>query len=193
MTDGWDAGFSDQDPPGGVTRPEPERPTLLIVDDADLKASLTGGLVNTFAKQPSGPPFRLLLLARHVGTWWQQLNVDTDYLAKALAADTLSLQAGQLSPDEQRNHHEAACAAFAAQLGHPASPIPAPLGEISPLPGDNFANPLLVHMNALLTVLGDTPAITADTTDTSPASNRREEILERILGRERRRWGPIHS
>jgi len=46
-------------------------------------------------------------------------------------------------------------------------------------------------MNALLTTLGDTTAVTAGTAKTSLVSGRREQVLERILSRERRRWEPI--
>jgi hypothetical protein len=188
IRDGWDAGFSDQDAPDGATRLELDRPTLVIVDDADLKVTLVGSLVTTLAAQSGGPRFRLLLLARHLGAWWAQLNTITQYLAEDLAADTLALQEGQLSPDEQRNHHNAACEAFGAQLENPASQTPTTPGATLALPGDHFANPLLVHMNALLTVLGDTAAITADT---SAVSSRRARVLRRILDRERRRWEPV--
>ena len=187
IRDGWDAGFSDQDAPDGATRLELDRPTLVIVDDADLKVTLAGSLVTTLATQSGGPRFRLLLLARHLGAWWAQLNTITQYLAEDLAADTLALQAGQLLPDEQRSHHDAAYEAFGAQLESPASETSTTPGATLPLSGDDFANPLLVHMNALLTVLGDATAITADT---NPAS-RRARVLRRILDRERRRWEPV--
>ena len=116
MTDGWDAGFSDSGSPGGATHLEPERPTLLIVDEADSDVMLVSSLIATFATQPGGPPFRLLLLARQKGAWWQQLNRRTQDLAEDLAAETIALQAGELGPDEQQRHYEIACAAFAAQL-----------------------------------------------------------------------------
>jgi hypothetical protein len=163
---------------------------LLIVDDTDLKVALVGSLVTTLAAQSSGPPSRLLLLARHMGAWWQQVNRSTGYLAEDFAADTILLQAGHLSAEEQRSHHAAACAAFAAQLGHREGQNPTTGSAPWPLPGEDFANPLLVHMNALLTTLGNTPVVTAGTTKTSPVGSRREQVLERILGRERRRWEP---
>jgi tetratricopeptide (TPR) repeat protein len=191
VTDGWDAGSSDQDSPEGATRLEPDRPMLLIVDDADLKVALVGSLVTTLAAQPSGPPSRLLLLARHMGAWWQQVNRSTGYLAEDFAADIMPLEAGHLSAEEQRSHHATACAAFAAQLGHPESQNPTTPSASSPLLGEDFSNPLLVHMNALLTVLGNTAVVTAGTIKTSPVSSRREQVLERILGRERRRWEAV--
>ena len=191
MTDGWDAGFSDPDAPDGATHLEPERPTLLVVDDADLNAALVSGLIRTLATQPSGPPSRLLLLARHVGRWWEQLNMNTEDLADDFADDTLPLQAGQLSPDDQRSHHEEACAAFAAQLERPASGTSTAQDASPLLVGDDFANPLLVHMNALLTVLGDITGMTADAKGAGPATSRREQVLHRILRHEQGRWKPI--
>ena len=81
MRDGWHTGFSDKDAPDGATRLEPDRSMLLIVDDADLEINLVSGLITTLADHPSMPPSRLLLLARHMGAWWQQLNSSTRYLA----------------------------------------------------------------------------------------------------------------
>jgi Tetratricopeptide repeat len=194
ITDGWEAGFSDADVPGGATRLEAERPTLLIVDDADLKVALVSDLVTTLANQPSGPPFRLLLVARHMqasyGAWWQQVSSNTAGLSEDFAAEAVTFEAGQLSPDEQLLHHRAACAAFTAQLERPASRALAALGDSSPRPANDFVSPLLVHMNALLTVLGDR-AVGADTTAVSPVGSPRERVLQRILDRERRRWEPL--
>ena len=191
MRDGWDAGFADKNSPGGATRLEPERPMLLIVNDADVNVELASGLVTTLANQVSAPPSRLLLVARHVGAWWQQLNTRTDYLAQDFAADALPLQAGQLSPDEQRHHYDAACAAFGAHLGRPVTQLPVAPDGTPPLPGDDFVNPLLVHMYALLMVLGEDAALTTKSAQAGSADSHREEMLKRILGRERRRWDSV--
>jgi CheY-like chemotaxis protein len=188
MADGWDAGFSDPEAPGGVTRLEHERSTLLIVDDAESNVSLVSGLVTTLAEQSGGPPFRLILLARHPGAWWQQLNTNTEGLAEDFAGPHLALHAGRLWPDEQRRHFEAAFAAFAAQLERPQSGIPTSLGNGLPWLGEDMASPLVVHMYALLTVLGDTGGAIADA---SAAKSARERMLRRMLDGERRRWQPL--
>jgi hypothetical protein len=59
---GWDAGFADFTGPGGPVQSELDRPTLIVIDDADLYASQIAGLIRTVGY--GGVPVRLLLLAR---------------------------------------------------------------------------------------------------------------------------------
>jgi hypothetical protein len=61
---GWQAGFADPKAPGGRAQLEFDRPTLLVIDDADLNVPLLADLVRTVSYWPPGtPPVRLLLLA----------------------------------------------------------------------------------------------------------------------------------
>ena len=79
---GWQAGFADPKAPGGRAQLEFDRPTLLVIDDADLNVTLLADLVRTVGYWPPGtPPVRLLLLARHTTGWWDTLNQRTDQLA----------------------------------------------------------------------------------------------------------------
>ena len=173
---GWQTGFADPKAPGGRAQLEFDRPTLLVIDDADLNVPLLTDLVRTVSYWPPGTPaVRLLLLARHTTIWWDTLNRNTDHAAGALADSTLELHDGQLTPASRTDQHTRALTAFAAHLPHPVTSA----GPVS-LADPAFANPLLVHMQALLTVCG------AQVPATSHAI--REQILNAVLDRERKRW-----
>ena len=148
----------------------------MVVDDADLNVTLLADLVRTVSYWPPGtPPVRLLLLARHTTGWWDTLNQRTGQLASELADPTLELHDGELAPAVRAEHHTRALTAFAAHLPDPVTPA-GPVGLADPA----FANPLLVHMHALLTVCGAQVPTTGDAI--------RERILDAVLGRERDRW-----
>jgi tetratricopeptide (TPR) repeat protein len=173
---GWQAGFADPKAPGGQAQLDFDRPTLLVIDDADLNVTLLADLVRTVSYWPPGtPPVRLLLLARHTTGWWDTLNQRTGQLADELADPTLELQDGELTPAGRAEHHARALTAFAAHLPDPV----APAGPVS-LADPAFANPLLVHMHALLTVCGAQVPTTGDAVS--------ERILDAVLDRERDRW-----
>jgi Tetratricopeptide repeat len=173
---GWQAGFADPKAPGGRAQLEFDRPTLLVVDDADLHVPLLADLVRTVDNWPPGtPPVRLLLLARHTTIWWDTLNRNTDRAAAALADSALELRDGELTPADRAEQHTRALTAFAAYLPDPVTPT-GPVRLTDPA----FANPLLVHMHALLTVCGAQVPATGDAI--------RERILDAVLDRERDRW-----
>ena len=173
---GWQAGFADPKAPGGRAQLEFDRPTLVVVDDADLNVTLLADLVRTVSDWPPGtPPTRLLLLARHTTGWWDTLNQRTGQLAGELADPTLELHNGELTPAGRAEHHTRALTAFAAHLPDPVTPA-GPVRLADPA----FANPLLVHMHALLTVGGAQVPATGDAI--------RERILDAVLDRERDHW-----
>ena len=172
---GWQAGFADPKAPGGRTQLAFDQPTLLVIDDADLDVPLLAGLLRAVSSWPPGASVRLLLLARHTTRWWDSLNEATGQLADELADPTLELHDGELTPDGRTDHHTLALTAFAAYLPDPVTPA-GPVRLADPA----FANPLLVHMHALLTVCGAQVPATGDAI--------RERILDAVLGRERKRW-----
>jgi hypothetical protein len=68
---GWQAGLADPRAPGGRPELTFDRPTLLVVDDADLHVDLLEALVRTVEQEAlDTPPLRLLLLSRHTVGWW---------------------------------------------------------------------------------------------------------------------------
>jgi tetratricopeptide (TPR) repeat protein len=175
---GWQAGFADPMAPGGQAQLEFDLPTLLIVEDADLNVTLLADLVRVVGYWPSGaPPVRLLLLARHTTGWWDTLNRRTDRLVAELADPPLTLSDGGLTPSDRTQHHTRAISAFHAHVPDAVAPV----GQPPPLLADPaFANPLLVHMHALLTVFGAQIPI--------PGTDVRNQVLDGILDRERDRW-----
>jgi hypothetical protein len=173
---GWQAGFADPRAPGGRAQLAFDRPTLLVVDDADLNAALLADLVSTVSYWPPGtPPLRLLLLARHTAGWWDTLNQRTGQVARELADPALELRDGELTHASRADHHAGALAAFGAYLPDPVTPA-----KRVGLADAAFANPLLVHMHALLTVCGAQVPTTGEAV--------RERILDAVLDRERDRW-----
>jgi tetratricopeptide (TPR) repeat protein len=178
MGKGWQVGFADPDAPGGQVQLEFDRPTLLVVDDADLKVELLADLIRAVGYwSADAPPVRLLLLARHTTGWWDKLNQRTDHLAAELADSELTLHDGSLASAARAEHHMRALTAFAGQVTEASAPVDQP----PPVLDDPaFANPLVVHMHALLTVCAAwIPTI---------GSAVRERILDAVLDRERRRW-----
>jgi tetratricopeptide (TPR) repeat protein len=175
---GWLAGFADPKPPGDQVQLDFERPTLLVVDDADLNVPLLADLIRAVGYwSPDTPPFRLLLLARHTTGWWDTLNQRTDRLAAELADPALMLHDGELTVGDRAEHHARALTAFATFVRDSATSV----GHTPALLADPvFANPLLVHMHALLTVSGAQVPVTGEAL--------RERILDAVLDRERGRW-----
>ena len=173
---GWQAGFADPKAPGGRAQLAFDRPTLLIIDDADLNVPLLADLVRAVSYWPPGaPPVRLLLLARHTVGWWDTLNQTADQLAGELADPALELYDGELTPADRAEQHGRALIAFAAHLPDPVTAA-GPVRLADPA----FANPLLVHMHALLTVCGAQVPTAGEAV--------RERILDAVLDRERGRW-----
>jgi tetratricopeptide (TPR) repeat protein len=173
---GWDAGFADPSTPNGQTQLGFERATLLVVDNADLQVQLSTAILTRLAAQPHRPPLRLLLLARFQGAWWEQLTTQTDGLAEDYATPPRTLEAGALTLEEREQHRDTAGAVFAAQLPGDHATV-----EVPTLTDPTFANPLLVHMSVLLSLLGQ-PVTNAS------GGSPRTRLLQRLLDRESKRW-----
>jgi hypothetical protein len=70
---GWDAGLADDTRRDGTATDRLARPTLLVVNDADLRTGLIAALVDYLRQDDAGPQVALLLLARAAGDWWDRL------------------------------------------------------------------------------------------------------------------------
>src|SRR5438034_1210297 len=70
---GWDAGLADDRHRDGAATTRLQWPTLLVIDDADLRTGLISALVDCLRFDDVGPEIRLLLLARATGAWWDRL------------------------------------------------------------------------------------------------------------------------
>ena len=171
---GWDAGLADDQRRDGAATDRLQRPTLLVVDDADLRTGLIAALVDYLRWDDAGPPVGLLLLARAAGDWWDRL-VRQQELADAYTV--LDLDRHPVPLADRAEHFRRASAAFAAYGGPGAQPAdPPPAAELA---DPAYAEPLLIHIAALLRTV-DMPATprrraragTAPRATTSPRASR---------------------
>ena len=129
-----------------------QRPTLLVVDDADLRTGLISALVDYLRWDDAGPPVGLLLLARAAGDWWDRL-VRQQELAERLhgpgpgPASRPAGRPGRALPPRQRRVRR-----LRRPGAQPADPPPA-----AELADPAYAEPLLIHIAALLRTV-DMPA-----------------------------------
>ena len=195
---GWDAGLADDQRRDGTPTDRLQRPTLLVVDDADLRTGLISALVGYLRWDDAGPPVRLLLLARAAGTWWDRLVRQQDLDG---ACTVLDLDRHPVPPADRAEHFRRASTAFAAYRD-PGAP-PADLLPPSGLNDPAYAEPLLIQIAALLCTV-DTPA----TPPTGPGGERaassdsgavksglpvRQTLLQALCERERTRWYQLGS
>jgi len=96
--------------------------------------------------------------ARHAtdtSHWWEQLADATGHTVTEFVDVRIRLAEHQLDPAGRRQHAEQATRAYAERLGVRDYQVP----DVS---GEDFANPLLIHVAALIAVRGeairDTPA-----------------------------------
>jgi hypothetical protein len=87
LTAGWDAGLADDQRRDGTPADRLQRPTLLVIDEADLRTGLIAALVGYLRWDEAGPPVRLLLLARAAGTWWDRLVRQQDLAGACTVLD----------------------------------------------------------------------------------------------------------
>ena len=195
LVNGWDAGMADDQRQDGTAMNRLQRPTLLVVDDADLRTGLIVALVEYLRWDDAGPPVNLLLLARAAGPWWDRLIRQQDLTG---ACTVLDLDRHPVPPTSRAEHFARASTAFAGAYSgpaaHPASPPPAAARLDDPA----YAEPLLIHIAALLRTLGTSPAPPptspreAIPDEDMPADHTgrlvRQRLLRALCERERIRW-----
>ncbi|MFF3002242.1 tetratricopeptide repeat protein [Kitasatospora sp. NPDC057940] len=169
------------------------RPLLVVLDYAETRPEQLGALVEAAAEHPGTSPFKLLLLARTAGDWWQQAQVESRQAEELLAtARTRRLTPLEDDPDRRTGHYRDAAHALATALptvpdmaGHDWTAAAAAL--VPPLQlarDDTYGNALTLHMTALADLL--------DTARTEPADRTGDEdvqdVEDRLLGHEARYW-----
>jgi Tetratricopeptide repeat len=191
---GWDAGLADDHRRNGTATDRLARPTLLVIDDADLRTGLISALVEYLRWDDAGPPVGLLLLARAAGEWWDRLVRQLELVG---ASTILDLDRHPVPPADRAEHFRRASAAFAAYGvpgTRPTDPPPA-AGLADPA----YAEPLLIHIAALLRTVGmpATAAPQGPSADRAPDSAIaasqpgvpvRQRLLRALCERERSRW-----
>jgi tetratricopeptide (TPR) repeat protein len=188
----WDAGLADDLRRSGTPRDRLQRPTLLVVDDADLRTGLISALIDYRRWDKDGPPIRLLLLARAAGAWWERL-VRQQGLGSAYTV--LDLDRHPVPLTDRAEHFRRASIAFAAYGGPGAQPVaPPPSAELD---DPAYAEPLLIQIAALLRTAdisataapgaGERRALGEDlNVDQGPSV--RQGLLRALCERERTRW-----
>jgi len=192
---GWDAGLADDQRRVGAATDRLQRPTLLVVDDADLRTGLIAALVGYLRWDDAGPPMGLLLLARATGAWWDRM---VRQLELAEACTILDLDRHPVPPNDRAEHFRRASAAFAAYGGPGAGSADPP--SAAELADPAYADPLLIHIAALLRTV-DTPATPSPpgpSRDHAPGDDitagqpgppvRQQQLLRALCERERTRW-----
>ena len=166
---GWDAGLADDQSRDGAATDRLARPTLLVIDDADLRTGLISALVDYLRRDDAGPPAGLLLLARAAGDWWDRL-VRQQELADAYTI--LDLDRQPVPPAARAEHFCRASTAFAAYGGPGARPADPP--SAPELADPAYADPLLIHIAALLRTVDTaaTPLPAGPGQDRAPAGGR---------------------
>ena len=191
---GWDAGLADDRRLDGVATDRLQRPTLLVIDNADLRTSLISALIDYLRWDEAGPPVRLLLLARAAEGWWHKLvrqqELDDSYTI-------LDLNNYPVALSDRAEHFRRASIAFADHGLPDAQPITPP--PSSELVNPAYDEPLLIHIAALLRTVGTSatsfPAnkgedrnSAKDISATEPDSSVRQRLLRALCERERARW-----
>ena len=190
---GWDAGLADDTRRDGLATDRLARPTLLVVDDADLRTGLIAALVEYLRWDEAGPPVGLLLLARAAGAWWDRL-VRQQELADACTIVDLDRHPVPLAG--RAEHFTSASSAFAAYAGLGARAVGPPSAD--ELADPAYAEPLLIHIAALLATVDllATPPPTGPDSNRPPGDNTtagqpepvRQWLLRALCERERTRW-----
>lgn len=180
---GWTAGFVPAELPTQVISQAGELrvPILLVVGDAERRATQLAGLAAALVARPAGTAkVRLLLLARAAGGWQQELlRRPAEAVPTELPHTTLS----SLVPDARQRRGEFAQAlkAFGAALGRPTAGAVVPLD----LSDRHYGQVLAVHAAALAAVLDGTEPEVAQSADPLTAA---QDPVARVLAHERRYW-----
>ncbi|WP_189275265.1 tetratricopeptide repeat protein [Kitasatospora griseola] len=166
------------------------RPLLIVLDYAEHRTAQLAALVAAAAAHRGPTAFKLLLLARTDGDWWQQAVTADDTAQDHLEyAPARRLDPLQDEPADRPAAYRAALDALAAALpfveGQSGPDWPAVAATLPIAPGldqPGYGNALTLQMAALADLL--------DTTGTAEFDGRpgAAAVEDRLLGHERRYW-----
>lgn len=174
----WDVGFLDH---VAAAEASPERldellhprlPRLIVIDQAESRRDQVRAVLKRAVHKHSGPPVRVVLLARSAGDWWTELLDKHPAFAELLGSGAEPHRLAPLAPgpEQRRRSYEKAVQAFARALDRPV-----PRHQRSRFADPGLSQALFLHLAALLDVLGDPGA--------PPA-----ELTRRMLGYEQLYW-----
>ncbi|MEU1403430.1 tetratricopeptide repeat protein [Streptomyces sp. NPDC005728] len=157
-------------------------PVLLVIDYAETRVDQINSLLDRLCRRPSGVPFKVLLIARAVGQWWEEVSSGSPEAVDVAAATRRWSISGTASLGVDRD------AAFRSAVVDLSRGVAA-LGPAADAPEEPLALPsqdswrrppgtvLEIHMAALASILASThPRSTA----TMPQ--------ETLLGHEAKYW-----
>ncbi|MFE2722451.1 tetratricopeptide repeat protein [Kitasatospora sp. NPDC059327] len=169
------------------------RRVLVVLDYAENRLDQLALLLEAACRRDE--PFKVLLLARTAGDWWEQARRHTRLMEDLLGTyPPVALPPLAEEPGARPALYRAAADAFAARMGGPWPAVAAGLPEPD-LDHPGFANTLTLHMTALADLLDAGPA--GEPRPPVPATRlirRREnpeDVESRLLGHENRYWGHV--
>ncbi|WP_284197641.1 glycosyltransferase, partial [Chitinimonas prasina] len=153
-----------------------KQPVCLVIDYAETRQQELLKLLKTLLKASLNHPFRIVLLARDGGEWWDLL-AGKDAECEALLGGRATTGPYTLpklhdSQASRLSAYRRAMAAFAERLATPE------LLAIPHLADDHFGHPLYVQMVALLALHGEQPGSA-------------EAVARALIGHERRYWQKV--
>ncbi|MFE9327635.1 tetratricopeptide repeat protein [Nocardia sp. NPDC052278] len=189
--DGWAVLWLNVHATGDQLRPvrHVSVPLLVVVDYAETRTGQLVEMFNALAARASGPVVKVLLLARVVGDWWEQVAAGSESAADAVGAVRITtLEPLDATQQARENTYLAAVHAFSDTLPHLDSTCPtdtdwsaaAAAVVNGPLPVFGWNTTALgVQMYALVALL--------DATAPTPSPGGRS-LEDRVLIHERRYW-----
>jgi len=177
---GWLAGTVSEDSGSEVfTRiARIQTPLLLVVDYAEAQTGSLVALAKVFTRRSVDARVRLLLLARSVGEWLQELHDHSDDRVAGLFLGAVEQQLVPLARGVADRHAE-----FVRALSAMASRLDRLMEHIDPPPGidtNRFERALDIHAAALAGLL--------DESAQGEGSDPRWDPVARVLHHERRYW-----
>ncbi|MFI5527527.1 tetratricopeptide repeat protein [Kitasatospora sp. NPDC051853] len=170
------------------------RPLLVVLDYAETRPEELAALVEAATEHPGRSPFKLLLLARTDGDWWDQARTATRQ-AGARLGTARTHRLGPLEDDAGRRaaHYRRAARALATALplvpglaDHDWTAAAATLTPPRDLGQDAYGNALTLHMTALADLLDTKSRITP--TGLSRKGLDARDVEDRLLDHEDRYW-----
>ncbi|SDR05130.1 AAA ATPase domain-containing protein [Thermostaphylospora chromogena] len=155
---------------------DPRRPVLIVVDYAETRTGLAG-LLHAVAAD-AGRRVRVLLLARSAGEWWRQLGAESARVRQMVAqAGTGITLADRVTAGKSDRELVAEAVPYFAEALH----VPVPRQFAVEL-GEGPHRILDLHAAALVVVLRSAQP------DAGRVTVKVEDVLEELLGHERRYW-----
>ncbi|MEU0924532.1 tetratricopeptide repeat protein [Streptomyces malaysiensis] len=164
-------------------------PLMVIIDYAETRTPQLTTLLEAAAQHTTDSAFKVLLLARAAGDWWNDLHAATATAEELLdGTRTIPLPALEPEPDDSRTHaYHQAIHSYAAHLpqvrGWQHHDWPALATRLTTRTPNGLDRPgldtaLTLHMTALADLLDSTTGATADAAS----------VEDRLLVHERRYW-----